>query len=356
MRADSEINNAIREVAAKYRQHDVYLVDAEKSISDGIPGAELLYEHVHFNFSGNHAIASLLFHRIHRLAVPESSKIRAPAMERCIELTRFNPYHHLQGVEYITRLLTGLPNSELHTARPRAEAKRLRAVVTPELLVGIASDYRTALKKRPTDLLFRLNLVEVELALGQYANVVLECRRLLEAYPDWVAVRGALARALFMQGRSAEAIAQLVTLLEEAPSDTQARKTLGLALLERGELDRAREELDRVLQEWPEDAEVHAELARWHIGRKEWSQARSALEKAIETDPGNATYPFLMAVVLIEASGDSRDQRRSPILQQKFAPRPQPRESLRRSRQVAPQTRRTRPRSERLLKSGRVKP
>jgi len=58
-RADSLINEAVRDVAAEQNTAGVRLVDAERSLAHsdlavgGILGEGLFYEHVHFNFDGN---------------------------------------------------------------------------------------------------------------------------------------------------------------------------------------------------------------------------------------------------------------------------------------------------------------
>jgi hypothetical protein len=60
-RADSPLNQAIRQVAAV---HGVTLVDAEQEAArrsaDGIPGEALFYDHVHLNFTENYMVATLV--------------------------------------------------------------------------------------------------------------------------------------------------------------------------------------------------------------------------------------------------------------------------------------------------------
>ena len=79
-RADSRINGLVRKTAAR---HDLELVDyardIESSGSNAVPGDELFYDHVHFNFHGNYLIATSLAARVEKklLLGKEPSQARA---------------------------------------------------------------------------------------------------------------------------------------------------------------------------------------------------------------------------------------------------------------------------------------
>src|SRR6185295_10746831 len=63
-RADTTINRLIREAAARHRAAGVGFVDVDeefrKASPHGLPGDDLLYEHVHMTFAGNYVIAHAL--------------------------------------------------------------------------------------------------------------------------------------------------------------------------------------------------------------------------------------------------------------------------------------------------------
>lgn len=67
-RTDSSLNTVIREVGTAAAGRRVQLVDLERELAAtalaGIPGDDLLYEHVHLNFHGTYLAAAALFGRI----------------------------------------------------------------------------------------------------------------------------------------------------------------------------------------------------------------------------------------------------------------------------------------------------
>ena len=83
-RADSQINEAVRDVAAEQETAGVRLVDAEQSLAKsdlavgGIPGDGLFYEHVHFTFDGNYLLARAVLNEIES-ALPQLTASRKQA-------------------------------------------------------------------------------------------------------------------------------------------------------------------------------------------------------------------------------------------------------------------------------------
>jgi len=76
-RADTRINEIIRNAAGGKDAEGVYLVDTEKAIGDnclhGITGEELFYEHAHLNFRGNYVLAKTALEQIEKI-LPERVK------------------------------------------------------------------------------------------------------------------------------------------------------------------------------------------------------------------------------------------------------------------------------------------
>ncbi len=64
VRADTRINNIIRDAAEQHTEEEVSLVDSVRLLSrntpDGIPGQTLFYEHVHYTIDGNFQLAQIL--------------------------------------------------------------------------------------------------------------------------------------------------------------------------------------------------------------------------------------------------------------------------------------------------------
>jgi tetratricopeptide (TPR) repeat protein len=95
-RADTRINETIRDVLSNSRIPNVHLLDVERKLGEasqstlGIPGDEFFYEHVHFRFPGNYQVASFLFREIEPLVARSlkqetNPSFALPSLEFCKE-------------------------------------------------------------------------------------------------------------------------------------------------------------------------------------------------------------------------------------------------------------------------------
>ena len=77
-RADSRINDIIRDTARQMGGPGLALCDAAASLPEPgkIPGVETFYEHVHFNFDGSYRLARLWAAQAERL-LPDSVKTQS---------------------------------------------------------------------------------------------------------------------------------------------------------------------------------------------------------------------------------------------------------------------------------------
>ena len=78
-RADSRINNIIRDIATGRVAEGIYLTDTtevfEKNSPNAIPGLELFYEHVHLNFKGNYFLAKAIFEQVEKIFPQQLAKL-----------------------------------------------------------------------------------------------------------------------------------------------------------------------------------------------------------------------------------------------------------------------------------------
>jgi hypothetical protein len=91
-RADSALNDTVRQVAAAMGPAGVSLVDVEQTFAlqsdHQIPGASLFYEHVHMNFAGNYLLAKTLFEPVGRevaarFGLPSETPAETLSLEQC---------------------------------------------------------------------------------------------------------------------------------------------------------------------------------------------------------------------------------------------------------------------------------
>lgn len=237
-RADSRINQIIREVASAREAEGVHLVDAERAVAGddartpgGIPGGRLLHEHVHLKFEGNYAVAAALFEQVGPLLPPalRGSATRAadpPSAERCAELVMFTPYDRCTVELLMSDMLAKPPFSKQQHAEALARHHRLRAKLTPPVFRQIVTEYRRALRTRPDDLLMRHNFMGLLFGLGTRDEAAEQLREMLRRYPHSVDWHTSLGRILAGQGRLDQAIEQFNKALSIQPGDRPARKAL----------------------------------------------------------------------------------------------------------------------------------
>jgi len=249
-RADSRINQIIREVASAHEAEGVHLVDAERAVAGhdartpgGIPGERLLHEHVHLNFEGNYAVAAALFEQVGPLLPPalRGSATRTadpPSADRCAELVMFTPYDRATVELQMADMLAKPPFSKQQHAEALARHHRLRAKLTPPVFRQIVAEYRRALRTRPNDLQMRHNFMGLLFGLGNHDGAAEQLRRMLQRYPHSVDWRLALGKILAGQGKLDQAIEQFDKALSVQPGEARVRKALEEARDRRRKADR----------------------------------------------------------------------------------------------------------------------
>ena len=94
-RTDSKLNDITRKVYAESDSSKVHLLDMEKIIRSvaekGIPGNDLFYEHVHFNFRGNYFLALNMAESVKK-ALKITTVISVPSLDFCKKRLAFNVY------------------------------------------------------------------------------------------------------------------------------------------------------------------------------------------------------------------------------------------------------------------------
>lgn len=249
-RADSRINDIIREAATELRSHDVHLVDAARTVSGesapgGIPGTELLYEHVHLRFEGNYELAAAMYRQVVPLLPPSVrgntvAGADPPSLERCATLLVLTPYARFRNVERMLHITGRPPFREEHRARDLAAIETLRAQITPTLLADAARAYRERLKARPADLLLRRRYAALEAYRGRFESAAEQTALGLQRYPhDLFGPRHNLGNVLKSQGRFEEAVEQYTEALRLRPDHVEARCSLASVLAHLGRYNEA---------------------------------------------------------------------------------------------------------------------
>jgi tetratricopeptide (TPR) repeat protein len=256
-RADSAVNDAIRDVAAARR---VALLDVEAAFRrespHGIPGDELLFEHVHMTFEGNHLIAKEALQHIASL-LPAPGAAEALSPEECARRLGFTPWHrHKLLGEVIERVrrppFAGQAANAERRARLEQQARALRQLLAPSAL----------------------------------AEAVAAASAVAAPRADWQLHEG-LAELLEAAGEVEPAVAEWQRVVAAVPHNHEAHGRLGALLVAAGRPDEALARFQHALALRPDVADPYNNLGAFHAGQGRWAEAEAAYRRALEIDPGS---------------------------------------------------------------------
>jgi len=310
-RADSGVNGVIREVASAYSDRRVWLVDAATALAaspevrDGILGDELLYEHVHFRFVGNHRLAALFFPRVEALLpqwIRDQSTGRAlpepVATARIIARTAWDR-HRLEAEIYaMTRRppFTNQLDHDARQARARTRLLDLEAVARRRAGADLAL-YRQASGAWPGNLTLQDRHAEFLLAHGRPTEAAGQWRKLLARLPDHAPWHGRLAFALADQDQMEEAETQARRAAALQPWSPAALVNLGTLLELRNRDEEAARSYQRALETRPDYAPARFNLGHLLEERGDFAAALDAYRQQLEIDPDSALAWFRIGAV-----------------------------------------------------------
>ena len=273
-RADTKLNELIRQAAAGFQDWGVSLLDAEQLFAanspHGVPGAEYFYEHVHLTPEGNYLLARAAAEKAAGLLRLESARPWASQEDcfRLVGLTGWNRFEALTTI--IDRLQThpftdqighsermGALNAQLDRYRPATkpaqlarETKRVAAEVArypddPDLrwnlalllescgdIAGAAEQWKAVIRLQPQSALPAFNLARLLDRPDNETEAMRLYRDCLKADPGYFAAHYALGSLCLKTGSRADAVRHLRAAVKLKPGSAEARTALATAMTE----------------------------------------------------------------------------------------------------------------------------
>lgn len=328
-RADAAINAIIRAAATT---GGVLFVDAARELgSDPTsakppPGADLFFEHVHFNWEGNYALARLMAPTVATALFGSSAAPRIWLDEEGVATgTGYTPFARLALLRTMdeltgrppftgqwryaadrTRLARQIAAAEEKLGKAGATARAGESIATalaadphnPRLLFQGASvalqtgDAATALARldqlaaeQPFSAEQGTLRAGVLLALGRTADAEEALRRSIAAEPYYFQSYGLLAKLQVDAGRLEEAAAYLASLVERMPDSRLLRSTWAQLLARGGDVAGAERELRTVLTLVPDDESALAPLVQRLAATHREAEALAFMQAAHAYNP-----------------------------------------------------------------------
>jgi tetratricopeptide (TPR) repeat protein len=305
-RADTRINGIISQVSSNRLRDGVGFVNGNEVLEQhsphDVPGAELLYEHVHLNFRGNYWLARAFAEQIIALR-PASLASQVVANgdwlseEGCSAQLGLNDWDTYQTLKILRQRLqnapfTGQLNNAEQYERLNAEIAVCQTSLAREKLSELVQRCEQALSLSPQDWVLHQNVAQL---LGQStekplrARAVEEWRRVIDLVPHYAEAHYELGVLLDQIGQAPEAETQLrLALRLKGNYYPNALNALGQVMAGQNRFAQAITAFEQALRLKPNFAEALVNLATAlnRVGRT--AEAKARLEEAVRLAPGQA--------------------------------------------------------------------
>lgn len=268
-RADMTINKIIRSVGRDKAGRGIYFVDTlsalENASPHGILGHELLYEHAHFNFTGNYIIAATIFEQIEKIfpehltkTNPDSAQTPPLLTEQaCAERLAYTDWDRGRVADYVLDIFIKKPpftdqlNYDEQVRQLSGQIKALNKYTQPDAMQDIANIYQEAVKQDPS---------------------------------DWV-LHDKFGKFLKSGLKDPDAAAEQYRIVTRQLPHFYANLDLGTLLYRHGKFSEATEYFEKCLQMRPASALVHFRLAMAFHGKRRLQDAIKHYSRAIKINP-----------------------------------------------------------------------
>jgi tetratricopeptide (TPR) repeat protein len=348
-RADSRINNIIRDIAGDKTAEGIYLTDTakylEKNSPNAIPGQELFYEHVHLNLKGNYFLAKTIFEQVEKILPPQLAKLQRAdnhqilTEDQCVQRLAYTGWDRYQIADKVLNGFIKKPpftNQLYHQERVRQMEQNIEALkiyLAPEALENAALQYRQAVQKSPSDWRLRWKygkllteglkdyqaaaeqyrlvrnylphshivyaaLGAVSRGLGDIDQVVAQYQEAIRIKPTCIYAHYYLAWAYNKQGRIDESIEYYYKTLRLQPTHMRAYNNLGQILFKQGKIDQSIKVHRKGLLFIPNSSILHCNLGLLLDRQGNRTEAIKEVNTAIRIDPNSPKIRRAMEAIL----------------------------------------------------------
>lgn len=303
-RADSRLNEVIRGLDS---EPDLAVVDAEDILLEesSLADRRHFYEHVHFTFEGNTALAQAIFPAVTRLLdLSPSSEGHLPSSRDLAAALAFSPYDALVMERAMLTLVEGPPFVDLwdrdNDLRQRRQTVwQMRQDLDDSVWQHSHALYTKRLASHPEDLLTRRRWAEQLDRRGEHEAAIELWRELIRRYPGGGAWHDALSSSFAALGRTDEALSALAEARRLAPErKAEILINEGRVHAANGNLGRAETLYRQAIDERPEDPVGHYNLAHLAIQRDDLTAAVQAFGDLTQRFPSFALGHYNLGVAV----------------------------------------------------------
>jgi tetratricopeptide (TPR) repeat protein len=293
-RATSRINNIIRQVGGQWAGRGLSLFDAEAALATNSPaaisGAELFYEHVHFNFAGNYRLARAWAEQV-EMFLPTMLKTRAPnnwatqeVCERRLGLTDWQRSAVVNSV--IERLQAPPLSSQLNNARRQetfqGELSALQQRMNTNTAVNARAIFLEAIQHWPEDYSLHEHFGEFLVKIGDPKQAMDEWQQANKLLPRNFLACYELGRLLEQENKFAEAQSSFIQALTLHPRFAEAWLELGKTQASEGKFELALQQYEHARQFQPHNPKIYYYTGLALSRLKRSAEAMQNFQRAIQ--------------------------------------------------------------------------
>lgn len=298
-RADSRLNEIIREVAAEWQPRGVRLADAEavltRANADGIPGGEWFHEHVHLTFEGNYRVARAMTEQIVQALDQDppaaAGQTGKPMLspDECARRLGLTDCERLRMAQEVTRRTSRPPftlqlDHATDAARRAARLAEMQERDRTNFTASVAI-YRQALAEADDNWQIHDNFAGALVLHGDGSNAVVHLRRVAQLMPHIVQTYTLLGSILMEQSRLGEAEAAYEQAQRLRRDDLESRIGLGRVRLAQNRGAEAIDHFRRAVKLQPQAGRTHNHLGVALLQLKRAAEAEAAFRAALRVEP-----------------------------------------------------------------------
>jgi tetratricopeptide (TPR) repeat protein len=305
-RCDSRLNDLIRQAGGEGRAAGPLLADAERALAaaspNGVPGAELFYEHVHLTFEGNYVLARTIAEQVEKLlprTVTPSSRPWPEISDCARRLGRTGRDEQLALSDILGRLTDPPFTLQMNHAQQQqhltALARKLSPADSPGSLREAQAACDAAIASWPEDALLYQQLAELKQAEADPAGAVAAANRCLDLLPSSQECWFLLGMALAQQEKFTEAFAAFQHVFDLDSQAVWALHNQALCLQKLGHPDQAISQFKHALAIKPQYGTAWLGLSQLYeqMGRKQ--ESAECFQRALTNRLNTADYLATLA-------------------------------------------------------------
>lgn len=308
-RADTRINQIIKDAADEEAGKGVYFLDAARTLAqyspEKIPGNELFYEHVHLNFDGNYLLGRAFAEQTAKLlprSVVTRGKNEWASPEVCDLRLAVSPWDRFRVWQENFSRVSEPPFTDQLNAVPRAsfytaKLKELSSQMTEKARGQTRAVYKDALALAPEDSFLHGNFAQFLEQTGDLAEAIKEQRLVGELLPQTPAVPCKIGLLLVRQGNTVEAEKSFSQALAIRGDYVPALNELALILANQQKTAEAVKCFNRVIHINPGYVDAYLNLGFMEHCDGKLDQAATYYREAAELQPAGPAAYFYQAVV-----------------------------------------------------------